>query len=229
MRKIIIINDNSKDVLLLQDYLKTTPGVLIAGIFPTLADATPTLEEIRCDIIFSTIQVLAGLITEKTELPVLVCMGMEEEMFPSDISRNIFAWLHAPFSYERVLSLIQNIELYMLQLSSRTAEKRDYLFIKSEYKLIKINLSDILYLSGLRDYTQVFLKGKVSPLTTLQNLKDFESKLPENSFIRVHRSYIVSLSQVDSISRNEISIGTHTIPIGNAYRQLLDDMISKNS
>ncbi len=229
MRKIIIINDNSKDVLLLQDYLKTTPGVLIAGIFPTLADATPTLEEIRCDIIFSTIQVLAGLITEKTELPVLVCMGMEEEMFPSDISRNIFAWLHAPFSYERVLSLIQNIELYMLQLSSRTAEKRDYVFIKSEYKLIKINLSDILYLSGLRDYTQVFLKGKVSPLTTLQNLKDFESKLPENSFIRVHRSYIVSLSQVDSISRNEISIGTHTIPIGNAYRQLLDDMISKNS
>jgi len=229
MRKIIIINDNSKDVLLLQDYLKTTPGVLIAGIFPTLTDAVPTLEEIRCDIIFSTIQVLAGLITEKTELPVLVCMGMEEEMFPSDISRNIFAWLHAPFSYERVLSLIQNIELYMLQLSSRTAEKRDYVFIKSEYKLIKINLSDILYLSGLRDYTQVFLKGKVSPLTTLQNLKDFESKLPENSFIRVHRSYIVSLSQVDSISRNEISIGTHTIPIGNAYRQLLDDMISKNS
>ncbi len=229
MRKISIINDNSNDVLLLKDYLQTTPGVLIAGIFPSLADAASTLEEIRCDIIFSTIQVLAGLITEKTELPVLVCMGMEEGMLPSDISRNIFAWLHTPFSYERVLSLIQNIELYMLQLSSRTAEKRDYVFIKSEYKLIKINLSDILYLSGLRDYTQVFLKGKVSPLTTLQNLKDFESKLPENSFIRVHRSYIVSLSQVDSISRNEISIGTHTIPIGNAYRQLLDDMISKNS
>jgi DNA-binding LytR/AlgR family response regulator len=229
MRKIIIINDNSKDVLLLQDYLHNTPGVLIAGVFSSLADAAPTLHEIRCDIIFSTIQVLSSLITEKAELPVLVCMGMEEDMLPSSISRNIFAWLHTSFSYERLLSLIQNIELYMLQLSSRTAEKRDYVFIKSEYKLIKINLGDILYLSGLRDYTQVFLKGKVSPLTTLQNLKDFESKLPENSFIRVHRSYIISLSQVDSISRNEISIGSHIIPIGNAYRQLLDDMIAKNS
>lgn len=105
----------------------------------------------------------------------------------------------------------------------------DYIFIKSEYKLIRINLSDILFLSGLRDYTQVFLKGKVSPLTTLQNLKDFESKLPDTAFIRVHRSYIVSLGQVDTISRNEITIGTYTIPIGHAYRQLLDEMIQKNS
>ncbi len=229
MRRIIIINDNSKDVLLLQDYLKTSPDVLIAGVFPSLAKAQPTLEELKCDIIFSTLPVLCTLVTEKKELPVLVCMGNENEMDTLLTSRNIFAFLHTPFSYERVLSLIQNIELYMLQLSSRSAEKRDYVFIKSEYKLIKINLSDILYLSGLRDYTQVFLKGKLSPLTTLQNLKDFEARLPENSFIRVHRSYIVSLSQVDSISRNEISIGTHTIPIGNAYRQLLDDMITKNS
>ncbi len=229
MRKIIIISDNSKDVLLLQDYLKITPGVLIAGIFPTLDDAAFTLEEVKCDIIFSTLPLLSTLITERSELPVLVCMGLEDDTLPLAIRRNIFAWLHTPFSYERIFSLIQNIELYMLQLSSSTTVKRDYVFIKSEYKLIKINLSDILFLSGLRDYTQIFLKGKVSPLTTLQNLKDFESKLPETSFIRVHRSYIISLSQVDSISRNEINIGIHTIPIGNAYRQLLDDMISKNS
>jgi DNA-binding LytR/AlgR family response regulator len=229
MRRIVIINDNSKDVLLLQDYLKTSPDVLITGIFPSLLKAQPILEELKCDILFSTLPVLAILATEKKELPVLVCMGNENEAYSLLTSRNIFAFLHTPFSYERVLSLIQNIELYMLQLSNRSAEKRDYVFIKSEYKLIKINLSDILYLSGLRDYTQVFLKGKLSPLTTLQNLKDFEARLPENSFIRVHRSYIVSLNQVDSISRNEISIGTHTIPIGNAYRQLLDEMITKNS
>jgi DNA-binding LytR/AlgR family response regulator len=229
MRRIIIINDNSKDVLLLQDYLKTSPDVLVAGVFSSLAKAQPTLDELKCDIIFSTLPVLSILSAEKKDLPVLVCMGNEQEVYSLLTSRNIFAFLYTPFSYERVLSLIQNIELYMLQLSSRSAEKRDYVFIKSEYKLIKINLSDILYLSGLRDYTQVFLKGKLSPLTTLQNLKDFEARLPEGRFIRVHRSYIVSLSQVDSISRNEISIGTHTIPIGNAYRQLLDEMIMKNS
>ena len=230
MKKIIIINDNSNDVLLLQDYLKTSPDVLVAGIFHSLSEASPTPAELKCDILFSTIPILSILATEKKELPVLVCMGDEENsMLPPAISRNIFAFLQTPFAHERVLSLIQNIELYMLQLSSRNVERRDYVFIKSEYRLIKINLSDILFLSGLRDYTQVFLKGKLSPLTTLQNLKDFEARLPEESFIRVHRSYIISLSQVDSISRNEISIGTHTIPIGNAYRPLLDEMITKNS
>ncbi|MES2004022.1 MAG: LytTR family DNA-binding domain-containing protein [Bacteroidota bacterium] len=229
MRKIIIVNDNSNDVLLLQDYLKTTPGVLIAGIFLTLAEAEPFLDETGCDIIFSTLAVLSLLIKSRKDVPVLVCMSTEDVMVSADISRNIFAWLHIPFSYERVLSLIQNIEFYMLQLSTANAEKKDYVFIKSDYKLIKINLPDILYLSGLRDYTQVFLRGKLSPLTTLQNLKDFEAKLPTNDFVRVHRSYIVSLSQVDSISRNEISIGTHIIPIGNAYRPLLDEMIEKNS
>lgn len=229
MRKVIIINDDHHQVSLLQDYIKATPGILVAGIFSGHAEARPTLEELGCDILFGTLPVITSLVREKPELPVLVCMGNAERSPDQETGRAIFAWLHVPFTHERVFSLIQNIERYMQQLSYHSPVRRDYVFIKSEYKLIKINLSDILFLSGLRDYTQVFLKGKMSPLTTLQNLKDFEEKLPEDVFIRVHRSYIVSLGQVDSISRNEISIGAHTIPIGNAYRQLLDDMIQKNS
>lgn len=108
-------------------------------------------------------------------------------------------------------------------------DKRIFLFVKSEYKLIKINLADILFLSGLRDYTQIYLKGKSSPITTLQNLKDFESKLPEDEFIRVHRSYIIAIGQIDTISRNEICIGHNTIPIGNAYKHGFDEIIEKNS
>lgn len=226
MRKIIIISDDNHYRLLLQDYLKTGPGILIAGVFANAEEALPTLEEIKCDILFATLPVLSLPAIESKEIPVLVCLGEEKDMVPSASARSIFGWLHLPFSYERVLSLLQNIELYMIQVSTRTEEKREYVFIKSEYKLIKINLSDILYLSGLRDYTQVFLKGKLSPLTTLQNLKDFETKLPDHNFIRVHRSYIVSLNQVDSISRSEITIGSHVIPIGNAYRQLLDEIIN---
>ncbi|MFX8723718.1 LytTR family DNA-binding domain-containing protein, partial [Acinetobacter baumannii] len=69
--------------------------------------------------------------------------------------------------------------------------KKAFLFVKSDYKLIKINLSDVLYMAGLRDYTRIFLKGRPSPLTTLQNLKEFETKLPDDDFIRIHRSYII--------------------------------------
>lgn len=229
MRKIIIINDNDKVVTLLQEYLKTNPFVVIAGVFSCLEKARPTFEKIKYDIIFSTFPVLKVLASEKKEFPVLVCIGKESQAYPLLTNHNIFAFLQIPFSHERMLSLIQSIERYILQQSTRQTEKREFVFVKSDYKLIKINLSEILYLSGLRDYTQIFFKGKVSPITTLQNLKDFETRLPVCNFIRVHRSYIVSLSQVDCISRNEILIGAYTIPIGNAYRQLLNEMISKNS
>ena len=86
-----------------------------------------------------------------------------------------------------------------------------------------------MYLSGLKDYTQIYLKGKASPLTTLQNLKEFETKLPKDDFVRVHRSYIVAMSQIDYISRNEIIIGTTHIPIGNSFRAALDEVIEKHS
>jgi len=229
MRKIVIINDSSKGNLILQDYLAATPGVTVTGIFSTIAEAGSAVNESRCDILIAGLQVLESMAKEKRKAPIWICLGSEPADNIPGIHRNIFAYLGTSFSFERVFSLIQNIGAYMSQQTHQSAGRQEYIFIKSEYKLIRINLSDILFLSGLRDYTQVFLKGKVSPLTTLQNLKDFESKLPDSAFIRVHRSYIVSLAQVDTISRNEITIGTYTIPIGHAYRQLLDEMIQKNS
>ena len=96
------------------------------------------------------------------------------------------------------------------------ATKRTFLFVKSEYKLFRIDLCDILYLSGMRDYTQIYLNGKATPITTLQNLKEFERKLDATAFVRVHRSFIVAIAQIDSISKNEMNIGSYNIPIGNA-------------
>ncbi len=229
MRKIVIVHDNRKNALLLQDYLAATPGVSVTGVFPGLAEAGSALHESRCDVVIAGLTVLEKLAKEESKPAIWVCLGAEPAAAPAALHRNIFAYLDNSFSYERVFSLLQTIGHYMTQQTYPAGPAREYIFIKSEYKLIRINLSDILFLSGLRDYTQVFLKGKVSPLTTLQNLKDFENKLPESAFVRVHRSYIVSLGQVDTISRNEITIGTYTIPIGHAYRQLLDEMIQKNS
>ena len=229
MRKIIIIHDQSEELQLLQHYLGNMQGIAITGIFSSVADAAAALKTIRFDVLLAGEAALLQLDKEKTSA-LWVCLGEPgHTAIPHEKQQQIFAYLQVPFSFERIFALFQHIESYLQQQTQLQAVKWDFIFIKSEYKLIKINLSDILFLSGLRDYTQIFLKGKISPLTTLQNLKVFESKLPANSFIRVHRSYIVSLSQVDAISRNEITIGTYTIPIGHAYRQLLDEMITKNS
>ncbi len=229
MRKVIIVNDDRETSSSLEAFLKTLSGVIITGIYLSLTDAEPFLDSSACDILFAPVSAAMMLIASGKRLPLLVCTSEEKQHLPEKANKNIFAWLQAPFTKERVSSLIQNSEYYMQHQANSANEKKGYVFIKSDYKLIKVNLADILYLSGLRDYTQVFLRGKNSPLTTLQNLKDFEEKLPSDEFIRVHRSYIVSVSQIDSISRNEISIGAHIIPIGNAYRPVLDAFIEKNS
>src|SRR5579862_826614 len=96
----------------------------------------------------------------------------------------------------------------------RSAKSKQFVFIKSAYKIIKVWYEDIVFCEGMKDYTQVYLKGKASPLLTLHNLKSFLAKLPKEEFIRVHRSYIISLNHVDAIVRSEIYIGRKIIPIG---------------
>lgn len=104
--------------------------------------------------------------------------------------------------------------------------RRNFILIKSEYKLVKAWLDDIIFISAMKDYTQVFIEGKTAPITTLQNLKDFEIKLPQSEFIRIHRSFMIALQHIDCISRNEVLIGKHSIPIGDAYREELKKKIA---
>lgn len=107
--------------------------------------------------------------------------------------------------------------------------KKSFVLIKSEYRLIKINLSSILYIEGMKDYIKIWIKEKPAPITTLQNLKEFESKLSQQDFIRVHKSYIVALAHIDYIARNEIMIGTYSIPVGDAFRSGLNGFIEAHS
>ena len=109
------------------------------------------------------------------------------------------------------------------------AKSRKFVFVKSEYRIIKIRFEDILFCEGMKDYTQVYVKGKSDPILTLSNLKSFFSKLPSDEFMRVHRSYIVSISHIDSIARNEIYVGKKIIPIGDSFKTDFYEMIESNS
>lgn len=110
-----------------------------------------------------------------------------------------------------------------------TLGKHDFVFVKSEYKIIKIKLDDIIFCEGMKDYTQIYLNGRVQPVLTLQNLKNFSSRLPENTFVRVHRSFVISLQHIETISRNEISIGKKIVPIGNSYRNDFFNIVERYS
>lgn len=110
-----------------------------------------------------------------------------------------------------------------------TQGKHDFVFVKSEYKIIKIKLDDIMFCEGMKDYTQIYVNGRVQPILTLQNLKNFSSRLPDSDFVRVHRSFVIALQHVETISRNEISIGKKIVPIGNSYRNDFFNIVEQYS
>ncbi len=226
-----IIHHELSEAIILQAYLSTTDftnNVLIVDEATLLNSPTEQPSVIICSIPSLSNNILKWL-KKQHNRPLLVCSGNSAELENIVNAQQVFAYLQTPISLERVISLKKNIFEYIVSAQKvDTLEKKDFLFIKSDYKLIRIDLHEVLFFSGLKDYTQVFLKGKKTPHTTLKNLKEFETKLSAD-FVRVHRSYIVAMNQIDFISKNEITIDTYTIPIGNTFRKTLDDAIAKNS
>lgn len=229
---IIKTSDNTLDVL--EDFLANSPAIQLDKKFMVVKEAESYCKHHSVDIIFSNINIMEKETIERIKYiqpsTMIVCAGTREVIEKQGFEENIFAYLYKPFSYERILSVIEKANTYMGYSSNANGNfKKRFVFIKSEYKTIRVDLNTVLYCEGLKDYTQIYIAGRQKPLVTLQNLKSISEKLPASDFIRVHRSFIVSMEKIDTISRNEISIGSSEIPIGDAYRDKLIEMIGNNS
>jgi DNA-binding LytR/AlgR family response regulator len=117
---------------------------------------------------------------------------------------------------QKVLQSKGNNHSSVPELQSVQQSNHDFIFIKTEHKIQKIYLDNILYIEGLKDYISIFTATE--RIITLQNMKKMEESLPAKSFIRVHKSYIISLGKIESIERSRIQIGDKIIPIGDTYR-----------
>lgn len=105
--------------------------------------------------------------------------------------------------------------------------EKSYLYLKVDYQLLKVDIDDILYVEGLKDYVKLFLKSQEKPLLTLTSLKSLEEKLPKSRFLRIHRSYIVGVDQIKSVTKNSVQIGQTTIPVTEQYKEGFSELIKK--
>ena len=110
--------------------------------------------------------------------------------------------------------------------SAPAEEEPRSIFVKSEYKLLQINLDDIRYIEGLKDYVKIYTEQSPHPILSLMNMKAIEQMLPASRFIRVHRSFIVQKGKIREIERNRIVFGDVYIPIGDSYKQAFQDFIN---
>ncbi len=231
---IIVENSNNKQSQVLREYVSKVPKLHFVGRCDAALDVYEQSRLHKIDVIFWDIRLLDSrtirLLKEAGHYPIIVAVASRQEQDKKEPDADVFSYLTRPVSFERFLFMVNKIREHLAAPAHlHYLKSKRFVFIKSEYKILKARFEDILFCEGMKDYTQVYLKGKAEPILTLNNLKSFSAKLPSDEFVRVHRSYIVSLSHIDSISRNEIYVGKKIIPIGDSFKDNFYQIIDWNS
>lgn len=229
--KCVILDDEPLAVALLTSYINDSENLTLDLSTTDVFEAIQYIQKNEVDIIFLDMQM-----PELTGIQVLKIIGTGYKIIFTTAytdyaldgyEYNIIDYLLKPISFERFTKAIEKINTSNTSVQTKkNSVDDDFIFIKSDSKMIKINLTDILFVEGLKDYLSIQTNSE--KLITLQNLKNVEQYLNPQQFMRVHKSYIVSLSKIDSIERNRIFIGEYIIPIGDTYREIFLKRIESN-
>jgi DNA-binding LytR/AlgR family response regulator len=222
----------------LKNYIQQIPECHWAGTFVSDADGMAYAESNAPDFIvlsFPLSGVCENFFTNKTkDRPEVIFLTKDPadaikayELGAADCILKPVRLARFLLSVNRVKKIIENKKKENLK-PANSAHLR-CIFIKTEYKLMKINFDDILYMEGLKDYTKIYLKDSAKPVITLQNLKAFENKLSPDEFTRVHRSYIISISKINIIYKNRIILGKADIPISDGYKNHINEIVERYS
>ncbi len=235
MIRTIAIDDEPLALKLITGYITKTPFLELVSTFDNPLTVLEFLDTDSVDLIFADIQMpdLSGtdFVRQLVNGPKIIFTTAYEHYALEGFKLNAIDYLLKPFSYDEFLTAALKaqkiVELERKALPQIEANN-EFLFLKSEYKIRRINFNDILYIEGLKDYIKVFVKNEEKPILSISTLKMVESKLPVQHFMRVHRSYIVNLDKIDTIERSRIVFGKVYIPISDQYKDSFQEFLDRN-
>ena len=232
--KCIAVDDEPLALDIIEDYISKVPFLELVKRTENAIEALQLVQAGGIDLVFLDIQMpdLTGIqflkIASGKANYILTTAYSQYALESYDL--NVSDYLLKPIAFDRFYKAVEKVRSQMQKeeiaapvpevaqpvVTPTSAPAQDFIFVKTEHKIQKIQLDDILYIEGLKDYISIFTKTE--RIITLQNMKKMEETLPKGEFIRVHKSYIVSLDKVESIERSRISIKGKVIPIGDTYR-----------
>ncbi len=234
MIKCIAIDDEPHALRQLAEYIEAVPYLSLEGAFESAFDACNFLHDNAIDLIFVDINMpdINGIdfVKSLSKNVKIVFITAHSEFAYEGFQLDAADYLLKPISFTDFLKSANKVnERYFQQNSSlpEIHQNRDYLFIKSEYRVIRINFKDIKYIESKREYVKIFLEGS-EPITTLMSIKKLEDTLPDNMFMRVHRSFIVNLDKITVVERNRIVFDNKVyIPISENYGEKFQEYMEK--
>lgn len=229
-----IIDDEPLAAELLESYAKKTPELHLVGVYGSAVEAMKELRNNPVDLLFLDIQMpelsgmeFAGILPKKTK----VIFTTAFDRYAIDGYKvNAADYLLKPISYDSFVLSVNRVLERCRDVDRQDVMSADgFVYVKSEYKLVKINFDDILYIEGVKDYIKIYFRDRRKPVMSLMNMKKLEDYLPKSQFMRVHRSFIVNMSVADMIDRGRIVAGDTFIPVSESYKEQVQEYIDRHT
>lgn len=219
----IIVDDTPLAVEKLDGFIRQLPVLNLLRSFNSGIEAIAFLQSNPVDLVFLDIQMeqFTGLqfLEALQNRPKIVIVSAYSQYAVQGFDYAVSDYLLKPYSFERFLRSVDKVQQ---EIGSKA--NKDYMFVKTEYRMERVDFEDILYIEGQGAYLRIFTpKVKIMTLSTFRNM---ESMLPAENFVRVHKSYIVALNKIESIERSIIKIGGEHIPVGQSYRERLNRLLN---
>jgi DNA-binding LytR/AlgR family response regulator len=234
----IIVDDEPMALNLVESYVEKTPFLLLKKKCSSAIEALEFLKTNPVDLLFLDIQMpdLTGIEFSKMlpkDTRVIFTTAFDQYALEG-FKVEALDYLLKPFDYAEFLAAANKASTWFSLVKGKqqpmiSQKEKEFLFVKSEYKQLRIKLTEVLYFEGLKDYIKIWLKDNPKPVLTLMSLKSLEEELPGTQFMRVHRSFIVSLKNIEVIERSQIIINKQRITVSEQYKRKFTDYINSNS
>jgi DNA-binding LytR/AlgR family response regulator len=228
----LLVDDEPLALELLAAYVTKTPSLELAGRCSSAFQAMEMLDKTEVDLIYLYIQMpgLSGLEFSRSlkDGPKVIFTTAFEQYALEGFKVDAMDYLLKPISYPEFLNAVNKAKRWFEHTEKQAVtETRNSIFVKADYKLVQIDFNTILYIEGLKDYVKFCLEGNEKPILSLMSMKSLEENLPNNRFMRVHRSFIVNLDKIKTIERNRIVFDKEFIPISDNYKEKFQQFVNE--
>lgn len=232
--KCIAIDDEPFALQLLKDYISHVPYLELVALCEDVFEANKILQQHQIDLVFSDIQMprLTGLqfIQSLTERPMFILITAYEKFALEGFNLRVVDYLLKPVELSRFLLACNKAwELYQLKQFRKNSPDTvpAYFFVNAEYRQVKVMYKDIVWIEGLKDYVKIYLKAPAKPLLVRMSMKSMEEELPPQLFIRIHKSYIVSVESITSVRKSSVFIDQNELPVGDTYQGAVEQLTKR--
>ena len=217
----IAVDDEPLALEKIASFIERMPTLKLEAIFDRPVEALAYLSSHKVDMLFLDIQMekMTGLdlLAALPNHPQVILTTAYSEYALKGYEFEVTDYLLKPYSFERFAQAVNKATKRIQEKISVVETTPDFIFVKSDYRLVKVMLSDILYIEGMRDYRCIHTStGKI---LTDQTFGSFEEQLPTSQFSRIHKSFMVSLSKIESIEKHRVKIGKELLPVSESYRE----------